>query len=274
MVMHYIKHKEEQMNIIVVDDERLALEMARKAVVKVAPDAEVTAFESTIEALNYAKENKVDVAFLDIEMTEMNGLALAKRLKDIRGETNVIFVTGYSEFMGNAFDMHASGYVLKPINPERVKKEIENLRIPIEVPNTGVTVQCFGNFAVFVEGKPLVFRRPKSKEALAYLVDRKGASVSKKELAAILWEDESYSRSVQSHLHILITDMIAVLKEAGAADIIIKQYGQYAVDTSKINCDYYNYEKGDAAAVNSYHGEYMSNYSWAEFTSGFLSDNS
>ncbi len=258
------------MNILAVDDERHALIELEEAILSVEPDATVTCFFSAKEALAYAKKNKVDVAFLDIEMDEMNGLFLATKLKNIYCYTNIIFVTGYSEYVLNAFAIHASGYVMKPINPARVASELENLRNPIILPDTGVRVQCFGNFEVFVDGVPISFGRPKAKEALAYLVDRKGASVSKKELAAVLWEDESYTHTMQSHLFILISETINTLNKFGAGDIIIKGRGSYAVDAAKINCDYYRYVKGDAAAVNQYHGEYMTNYSWAEFTAGYL----
>ncbi len=258
------------MNIIAVDDERHALISLEQAIRDVVRHASLTCFSSALEALEHARIQQVDVAFLDIEMPQMHGLQLARRLKDIYGGTNIIFVTGYSNYLKDAFTMHASGYLFKPIGPEQVKTELENLRIPPVVSQEGVRIQCFGSFNVFVDGRTVFFKRTKAKEALAYLIDRKGASVSKKELAAVLWEDRPYTHSVQSHLYLLITEMIRTLKAAGADDIIIKARGLYCVDTSKVDCDYYNYEKGIVSAVNSYHGEYMSNYSWAEFTVGFL----
>ncbi len=101
-------------------------------------------------------------------------------------------------------------------------------------------------------------------------MDRKGASVSKKELASVLWENEPYTRSLQSHLYKLISDMQSSLRDAGAAEIVILRRGVYALDATKVTCDYFDYLKGDIVAVNSYLGEYMSNYSWAEFTTGLL----
>lgn len=258
------------MNIIVVDDERPALVLLERIILDYIKGVTVNSFSEAKEALRYARENKVDVAFLDINMVGMNGLVLAKHLKDIYGDTNIIFVTGYDNYMGDAFNMHASGYLLKPIDEERVIYEIKNLRKPVQFEKNGVRVQCFGDFAVFVDDKLIIFNRPKSKEILAYLVDRKGASVTKKELAAVLWEEDNYTRNVQSHLQVLISDMLKNLKEAGVDDIVIRQRGQYAIDVNKINCDYYNYEKGYSQAVNSYRGEYMRNYSWAEFTTGML----
>lgn len=260
------------MNIIVVDDERPALARIERAIAKNLPDAAIHAFLCARDALAYAEKNAVEIAFLDIEMSEMNGLALAKNLKDIRGQTNIIFVTGYPQYGVDAFAVRASGYVMKPITAEDVAWELNNLRTPLTpAVEHGVRIQCFGNFGVFVNGELLSFRWAKSKEIFAYLVDRKGASVSKKELAAILWEDEIYNRSKQMQLQKLLAQMKRALEEAGVGDIIIQSRGYYALDISKVSCDYYDYEKSYAAAVNSYRGEYMTNYEWGEFTAGHLS---
>lgn len=260
------------MHIIAVDDERHALWMLERAILDAAPEARLRCFDAAGEALAYAEGNQIDIAFVDIEMAEMGGLALAKCLKDICGETNIIFVTGFSCYMESAFEMHASGYVLKPVQPERVARELQNLRSPLAQPQQKVYIQCFGSFEVFVEGRPVPFRRGKAKEALAYLVDRKGASVCKKELAAILWEDQPYSHSVQSHLYVLLTEMTRALAEAGVENLVFKRRGSYALDIAQVSCDYFDFEKGNAAAVNRYHGEYMSSYSWAEFTAGSLTN--
>ncbi len=258
------------MHIIAVDDERPALWLLEQAIVSVAPTASVACFESAADALVHARITPPDVAFLDIEMDTLNGILLAKAIKNLNNRANIIFVTGFSGYMGSAFDLYASGYVLKPINRERVARELDNLRMPVKRQDIGLRFQCFGSFEVFMNGKPVAFRRPKAKEILAYLVDRRGAGVSKKELAAVLWEDGPYTHSVQSHLYVLLTEMIRTLADAGAGNIIVKRRGMYAVDATKASCDYYSYEDGDIAAINGYRGEYMTNYSWAEFTAGSL----
>ena len=258
------------MNIMAVDDEYHALERLKKSILQAVPDGAPACFGASEEALDYAASHRVDVAFLDVRIDELSGLQIAQRLKEINGDTNIIFVTGYDEYMRSAFQLHASGYLEKPVTAEDVAAELEQLRYPVHPSNQGVCIQTFGNFEVFVDGKPVIFHRPKAKEALAYLVDRNGACVSKKELAAVLWENENYTRSLQSHLYKLIMDMVTSLREAGAEDLILLHRGLYALDVSKVTCDYYEYNKGNALAVNRYHGEYMTNYSWAEFTAGML----
>lgn len=259
------------MTVLAVDDEYHALECLKKAVLKVIPDCTLACFDSSADALDYAAGHQVDVAFLDIRVDGMTGLEIAQRLKEIYGNTNIIFVTAYDEYMGNAFRLHASGYLEKPVSAEDIAAELEHLRSPVRTVAHRVRIQTFGSFEIFVNGSPVIFHRPKAKEALAYLVDRNGASVSKKELAAVLWENRNYTRSIQSHLYKLIRDMEVSLREAGAGEIVFVRRGVYALNTAEVSCDYYEYNRGDVVAVNSYRGEYMCNYSWAEFTAGLLS---
>ncbi len=260
------------MNIIAVDDERPALWTLEQAINNAKSDADLACFLSANDALEYAYKNIVDVAFLDIQMDEINGLILAKKLKNINPLVNIIFISGYNDYMADAFDMIVSGYVMKPINPDRIILELENLRYPVKSTFKGLRIQCFGNFEVFMDGVPVEFKRLKSKEALAYLVDRKGASVNKKTLASVLIEDKQYTRSIQSYIHIIVSEMIHSLENVDSGDIIIKKHNSYAVDPSKFSCDFYSYENGEPSAINGYRGEYMTNYSWAEFTTGQLED--
>ena len=257
------------MNIILVDDEQHVLSSMQKNLSKIELDAVISAFDRSLYALNYAKSNKVDVAFLDINMPEMNGIELAKNLKKTNEKINIIFVTGYSEYALDALEMHASGYITKPISKEKLSYELTNLRNPIENNNKSkniIKAQCFGNFEVYANGKPLTFSRSKTKELLAYLIDRKGASCSVKELCALLWEDaikESYLRN-------LISDLTKALNGVGADNVFVKSFNKCYIVPDKIDCDYYDYEKGEQKAINSYHGEYMTQYSWAEETNASL----
>lgn len=259
------------MNIIAVDDERRSLKMIEKALAQVAPDAVVHGFTSVADALAYARGHWVDVAFLDIMMGEMNGLLLAKHLKDIHGRTNIVFLTGYSQYAGNAFDLRASGYVMKPVSPERVKAELDNLRNP-PVPEVTqrVRIQCFGGFAVFVDGQPLPFTRAKPRELLAYLVHKQGAAVNNAQIAALLWEERANTLSVQSNTRNVIAQLMQLLRQAGVEDILCKARNSTSVNVQKVSCDYYDYLRGSVSGINAYTGEYLGDYSWAEFTAAFL----
>lgn len=261
------------MHVIIVDDEPDALENLEKKLKRFNEFESIAAFTNVYLAISYAEENNVDIAFLDIEMPVMNGIMLAKRLRDINNATNIVFTTGYSEYALEAFEVLASDYLLKPINEEAIRRAITNLREPVPVnAKHSVFIQTFGNFDVLINGKPLYFSRTKSKEVLAYLVNRRGAGVSKKELATIFWADEEYNHNKQAQLQVFITEMLSSLRKAGADEIVIKNFNSISVDKSKFDCDYYEFLEGNANAVNSYMGEYMTNYSWAEFTLGELDE--
>lgn len=259
------------MNIIAVDDERRSLRMLEKALVQVAPDADIRCFVTAGEALAYADEHRVDVAFLDIMMGGMDGLQLARHLKKLHNGTNIIFVTGYSQYASHAFDLYASGYVMKPVNPQRIKDELENLRSPVRTQTTKrIRIQCFGSFAVFVDDRNVQFTRAKPRELLAYLVHKQGAAVTNAQIASILWEKNTDTPSVQSNTRNVIAQLMHALREVGAEEVIVKVRNHTAIDPGRLSCDYYDYLQGKPEAINAYAGEYLSDYSWAEYTTAFL----
>ena len=255
------------MRMLGIDDEPLMLKMLEMAVREAKPDADITTFRKQENLLEDAKQNGCDIAFLDIHMRGMNGVELAKELKKINPKMNIIFVTGFSEYAGEAMGLHASGYIMKPVTKEKIEQELADLRFPI-VPksNALLRVQCFGNFDVFLpDGSHLKFDRSKSKEIFAYLVHRHGSSCSTKEIAATLFEDEPYDTKQQNYVQQLIHSMIKTLKAAGAEAAIVRSYNALAVNPDVLDCDYYRFQELDAGAVNAYQNEYMSQFSWADF---------
>ena len=251
------------MNILLVDDEELQLLRLEKTVKKVLPDENFLSYSNPKLAYEENVNNKIDIAFLDIEMPVINGIQLAKKLKKINPLINIIFVTAYNNYALDAFHIHASGYIMKPINENKLKEELDGLRFDLELKPSDdklLQVKCFGNFEVFKDGNPLKFHRQKSKELFAYLVDREGSSVNMNELNAILWEEDK-----NSYLRNLISDIQDTLKSVGAEDVFIKRHNECYIDPTKISCDAYEYKNDNPEAVRSYRGEYMIQYSWAIF---------
>lgn len=258
-------------NIIAVDDEKLALESLLSSISKTAPEDTVHGFRNAEQALSFVRENPCDVAFLDIELREMNGVDLAKQISAVHPQVNIIFTTGYGDYTAQAFELHASGYIMKPVTPDKVRKEMEVLRYSVGGmdPNL-LRVRTFGNFEVFKDNQPLEFRYTKSKELLAYLVDRSGSLCSNNEIICTLWDDEQDVSSHTSYLKNVRGDLLKALEDAGAADVIVRQRGSIGVRTDRLNCDLYLFMQGDPDARKSYHGEYMNQYSWGEYEKGKL----
>ncbi len=259
------------MNVLAVDDEYYALELMKHALEEVAGCATVYLCRDVRSALQTSTENRIDVAFLDIHMPEKNGIELALELKKLNPKVNIVFATGFSEYMKEGIDLRMSGYIMKPVTPEAVRTELENLRNPIEWNNEKrIKILTFGNFDVFVDGSPLKFERKQAKEILAYLVDKRGTSATYPELAAMLWENEEYDRTKQKNLQVYIASLVKTLHSVNVMDLILKNRQGILVNTKIVDCDYYRFLEGDTRAINSFTGQYMNAYSWAEFTVGYL----
>lgn len=251
------------MNILALDDEEIALEGLVSAVKNAEPSASIYSFRKPKEALEFCQSTSCEVALLDIQMRNMNGVELAKELKRLNPSINIIFTTGYAGYMQDAFELHASGYLMKPITSEKVRKELDNLRCWVQpVGKNKVRFQTFGNFEVFINGQPVKFKYNMTKEMLAYLVDRNGALCTNNEIMAALWGD----KQSPSYLRSLKADLMKVLKEAKCENIICSGYAKMGIVKEKVDCDYYDWLDGKIYAINLYHGEYMAQYSWSEIT--------
>ncbi|MBR1628431.1 MAG: hypothetical protein IJ679_04075, partial [Lachnospiraceae bacterium] len=109
------------------------------------------------------------------------------------------------------------------------------------------------------------FKRSRTKELFAILICHRGAALSMGRLMSILWEDGEDTDSDRSYLRTLIGDLRQTFSAAGVPEVIIKGYNTLAVDPEKVDCDYYNFLMGRRRAVLSYEGEFMNQYSWAEY---------
>lgn len=260
------------MKILAVDDEKIALDHITGILKRLEPDAEIISCRRGDQAMEAMESGDIQIAFLDIDLRDINGIELARRMKLKYPTLNIVFTTGYGDYAGDAFDLHASGYVLKPLTDEKVQRELKDLRHPQneEVHGDRLRVHTFGNFEVYDStGIPMSFQYAKSKEMLAYLIDRCGTFCTNGEIMGILWGDEA-SDSKRSYLKNLRTDLSSALEHSGYPNVLIRRRGQIAVVPEEIDCDYYDWLKGKPSAINAYRGEYMVQYSWSEFTNSQL----
>ena len=256
------------MKIIAADDESLQLNKLERAIGKAVPTAEIIAFSDSTELLEWIANGNsadADVAFLDIEMGAVSGIRIAKKLQVVNPKINIVFVTGFLEYAPDAFELRASGYVSKPATEQKIRSELDNLRYPMPKPQSGKIIQarCFGWFDVSANGKPLNFKREKTKELFAYLIDRRGAVCTPREICSALWETEK-----PDYLRQLTKDLRETLKAVGAQDVFIARFKEYRIEPSLIECDFYDYLDDKPYAVKAFHGEYMAQYGWAEKTQG------
>lgn len=269
------------MNAICVDDEALILARTVSLVKKTKLFDSVESFMDPYDAIDYLDETSVELALLDIDMPQMGGLELAEKLKGKNPDIKVIFLTGYSEYAVDAYAMHATGYLLKPVSYEKLVSELEYALQSVNLASGSsaeskdtprVKVETFGYFNILVDGKLVAFKRNKAKELIACLVDRRGQFVSRKDIFYILWEDDDYDRAKQKYLDTIIRSLKDTLEEYGISDIFEIESGQMRIVAEKIDCDLFRFLNKDKDAMNSFRGEYMSSYTWACETEGYLTD--
>ena len=265
------------MYILALDDEQYALESIAQELEIVFPNAKIQEETKASTAIEWAKKlaengEKISYAFLDIQMRGTNGLEVARQLKKLHPKVILFFCTAYSTYAYDAFGLFAKGYLLKPVQAKDIERVLDEMVIDWRTTEHSdsniVKIQTFGNFGVFINESVLVFKREKEKELLAYLVDRHGSPVTTEQIAMILWENEVYDRKLKNKTTVIISSLRNTLRENGIEDILIKSWNNISLDVNKVQCDAYDFEKGDLVAINSFKGEYMVNYSWAEFTMG------
>jgi two-component SAPR family response regulator len=199
-------------------------------------------------------------------MRGIGGLELAEKLVELHPRCKIIFCTGYEEYAVSAFRLHASGYLMKPITAEAVQKEIDYIK-RLKPTEKLLAIKCFGNFEVLYNGEILPFKRTKAKELLAVLIDRNGAGMTAKQICAILFPEDTDDAKNSAYLRQLVLDLKNTLKSIHAEAVFQHETPYYRIDPNLVKCDYLSFlETGRP----TFHGEYMTQYSWAEETCAML----
>ena len=254
------------MYAVAVDDNFIAADMVCEILDGIDPNGVHRAYSDPLELLS-DKDMPVEMAFLDIDMPPMNGITLAAKLRERFPLCEIVFVTGHTEFMAEAFALHASGYIMKPVSREKLLDAYVNRRSrTLELPDRPVKVKCFGDFEVFVKGEAVRFGRQKSKELLAYLIDRRGAGCTNDMIIGNIWFNVASDESHKSMTRVAAAGLLEDFRRVGVENIIFHDRGSYSVNTGLLDCDYYRYLECDPFAIQQFCGEYMMQYDFAENT--------
>lgn len=254
------------MRTIIVDDEPLAMERFSQISKGLENISIIGKFDDSNEAIKFAGKEKVELAILDIEMPEISGLVLGKKLQEMHPEIVLIFITGYEQYALKAYGIHAAAYLLKPYNLEEVKYAIQTAELLSKRKQHSIFIRTFGMFDVFVDGDPVFFKSSKAKELLALLVDAKGSIVTSGFAISMLWENKPFDENSQSLYYKAAKSLEQTLSECEIDTILIKTRYERCVNRKEFKCDYYQLLQGDEKIIQQFNGEYMSQYSWAEET--------
>lgn len=252
------------MRAIIVDDEPIMIKRFVRLSENI-PDLNITGkFESAKEALVYAENNPVELAFLDVAMPVTNGIELAKKLRKIRPDILIVFISAYDEYIGEFNRIGGDYYILKPYNREILEMAMERIRLISQRQNKELYIQTFGRFLVLRNGHPLRFTG-KAKEILALIVTRRGKEISNEEIFTTIWEDREYCNSSMVVYYNALRRLKQTLAKENISNLLISTSRGQMINTSMFDCDYYAWQDKNMGSRDRFEGEFLSEYSWGEY---------
>ncbi len=252
------------MNIIAIDDEADALLTLTNHMIDM-PNISISIYKDNyLEALNYAKRNSVDMAFLDINMPSINGVLLAQKFIEINKNIKIVFITGYAQDIDdikNKIKNNLFGFCYKPYTSESIKELIVK-----SVSDKQIHFKLFPRFDLIVNSIVVDFKSTKAKELLALLADHKGTTLTLEEAISKLWPDKDPVLAKRLYRD-AVSRLRLVLKELEIEYIINFNRARLSLDTTKISCDYYDYLN---KLNDDYNYEYLRPYDWSIETEQYL----
>ena len=230
---------------------------------------EANGANSAEEALNLMKMGRADLALLAIDLPDRNGIELAEELRKIYPALAVVFLTADARHALDAYSARPQNYLLKPLDKAMLAKEVDYYLLGRSLRDVShIEVRTLGNFEIMVDGSAVNFKRSKSKELLALLIDREGAGIRREQAFNEIWEDGVYHRKAQKYFDVILHSLSETLTEYGIGELLEVRGGFMRIRPELISCDKYRFMAGDRNAGEAYRGIYMYGYSWANWSGG------
>lgn len=237
------------MRTIIIEDDNLMLEAAKIIIEKNNYLNIVEAFNDANEALERLEELHPEVVFLDVEMPNISGIQVAKKIEKFNSNIQIVFVTAYEKYALDAFKVSAADYIVKPITEEQVNATVKKLikykdGIRFFEKETNRSKICtFGNFEVYGNKENELIKWPTAKveELFAYFVVNRGNEVDRWILCDLLWPNASPEKALHN-LHNSIYRLKNILKNNAIEANVIYENRSYKMNFNTINCDLWKYE--------------------------------
>ncbi len=230
---------------ILVDDEELSIKRLNKILTECGGIQICNAFSNSQEAYEYIKDNKIDVAFLDISMPDMDGMTFSGMLRDMDRDIDVVFITGYDEYAVKAFELNALDYLLKPVTLERLQMTLDKIKIKRRYihKNPRLKVSLFNGFRICTTGEEdceIKLRSPKTEELFAFIV-HKGAA-SREAIVDTLWEGFDFDKALKN-INSNMYYIRKALSDHGLEDCIKTGKKEISIEKGRVSCDLYEFER-------------------------------
>lgn len=253
------------MRVIIVDDEPAML-LAMKRLLSNMEEVELAgSFRNAAEALDFVRDrDDVDLAFLDIQIAADDGLELARSLRLIRADLDIVFTTSHADYAIHAYDVYPLDYMVKPISRQRLAQTIARAagRRSVASSDAGgargltphrLTVRGLGCLEVSSkEAGAVKWISKKSMELFAYLLVHRGRSVTKVRILADIFP-EMPLKNAETYLNTAVYQLRKALSLHGGKEMILSSQEQYRIDLDQADVDFIQFEQGveQLSAINT-----------------------
>ena len=255
------------MRAIIVDDEPLMIKSFMRLSSGI-PDLNIVGkLECGLDTIEFVKNNDVDIVFLDIVMPDITGIECAKKLKEMRPDIIIVFISAFDEYVRDSNKIGGDYYIVKPYKREVLEMTVSRMKLLQKRQRKKLFVQTFGRFSLLDDGKP-VNLTGKAKEILALVVTKRGKEISNEELYSTIWEDRPYSNDAMKVYYNALKRLKESLAENGLSELLVSSARGQRVNTEMFDCDYYDLLDSNMTDQNKFEGEFLSEYSWGEYILG------
>lgn len=252
------------MRAIIVDDEVIMLKSFMRLSSGISGLDIIGQFEYPEDALEYAKTNRIDLAILDVSMPGMNGIELAKKLREMYPEILIVFISAFDEYVRDSNAIGGDYYIVKPYKRETIEMMMQKMLLLSQRLNKELYIRMFGRFTVLKNGRP-IHLSGKAKEILALVASRCGKEISNEEIYSTIWEGRECSNYHMKVYYNALKRLKDALKEEQIPDLLISTARGQIINTSLFDCDYYAWQDGSMGERDRFEGEFLPEYSWGEY---------
>lgn len=250
------------MRAIIVDDEPVMIRYFMRECEGIAGINLRAHFGSGEKALEYAKENPVDIAFLDVEMPGLSGIELAVKLRELRSDVLIVFISAY-DYVRDSNKIGGDYYLMKPYDKEMLSLMMERLQLIAQRQRKKVYLRMFGIFTVTYNGKPVPLKG-KAKEILAYVAAYRGGEVSNQFIYTTIWEERPYDNAAMTVYYHALRKLRRILEENELGGLLLSGSNGQMINTDMVDCDYYAWLDDNTQPHETFRGDFLTEYPWSE----------